>query len=39
MTTLGYTGIWGIGFLVLLLPAAIAVQATPRGTKSGIWPA
>jgi apolipoprotein N-acyltransferase len=27
------TGIWGIGFLVLLLPAAIAVQAAPQSTK------
>lgn len=27
------TGIWGIGFLVLLLPAAIAVQAASRAPK------
>ena len=26
------TGIWGIGFLVLLLPAAIAVQTTSKST-------
>jgi len=28
-------GIWGIGFLVLLLPAAIAVQITPQASKHG----
>ena len=28
-------GIWGIGFLVLLLPAAIAVQITPHVSKRG----
>jgi apolipoprotein N-acyltransferase len=29
------TGIWGIGFLMLLLPAAVAAQAAPRATKRG----
>ncbi|OOG57186.1 nitrilase-related carbon-nitrogen hydrolase [Rhodanobacter sp. C03] len=28
-------GIWGIGFLVLLLPAAIAVQIAPQTSKHG----
>lgn len=28
------TGLWGIGFLVLLLPAALAVQGTPPVTKA-----
>ncbi len=28
-------GIWGIGFLVLLLPAAIAVQIAPQAPKHG----
>lgn len=27
------TGLWGIGFLVLLLPAAVAVQAAPQATR------
>ncbi|MBD8879520.1 hypothetical protein IHE49_03390 [Rhodanobacter sp. 7MK24] len=27
------TGLWGVGFLVLLLPATIAAQAMPRGTR------
>jgi apolipoprotein N-acyltransferase len=27
------TGIWGIGFLVLLLPAAVALQAVPQATR------
>ncbi|GLQ94341.1 nitrilase-related carbon-nitrogen hydrolase [Dyella acidisoli] len=27
------TGIWGIGFLLLLVPTAIALQATPRASK------
>ena len=27
------TGIWGIGFLVLLLPAAVALQAAPQSTR------
>ena len=29
------TGIWGIGFLVLLLPAAVAVQVTPQSSTRG----
>lgn len=29
------TGIWGIGFLLLLAPAAVAVQAAPHATKRG----
>lgn len=29
------TGIWGIGFLVLLVPAALAVQAWPRASQQG----
>jgi apolipoprotein N-acyltransferase len=29
------TGIWGIGFLVLLLPAAIAVRIAPQTSKHG----
>ena len=29
------TGIWGIGFLVLLLPAAIAVRIVPQTSKHG----
>jgi len=29
------TGIWGIGFLVLLLSAAIAVQGAPQASKRG----
>ncbi|TCV96426.1 apolipoprotein N-acyltransferase [Luteibacter rhizovicinus] len=29
------TGIWGIGFLVFLLPTAIAVQVAPQATKRG----
>jgi apolipoprotein N-acyltransferase len=29
------TGLWGIGFLVLLLPAAIAVQTTHQSPKRG----
>ncbi|OOG38242.1 nitrilase-related carbon-nitrogen hydrolase [Rhodanobacter sp. C05] len=32
-------GIWGIGFLVLLLPAAIAVQIAPQAPKHGRMPA
>ncbi|GAB2569615.1 hypothetical protein ISP15_03140 [Dyella jejuensis] len=27
------TGIWGIGFLLLLVPTAIALQATPRASR------
>jgi apolipoprotein N-acyltransferase len=27
------TGIWGIGFLLLLVPTAIALQATPRASQ------
>ncbi|GGA19320.1 nitrilase-related carbon-nitrogen hydrolase [Dyella nitratireducens] len=27
------TGIWGIGFLLLLVPTTIALQATPRASK------
>ena len=27
------TGLWGIGFLLLLFPAALAVQATPQAAK------
>jgi apolipoprotein N-acyltransferase len=27
------TGIWGVGFLLLLVPAAIAVQATPHASR------
>ena len=27
------TGIWGIGFLLLLVPTAIALQATPQASK------
>jgi apolipoprotein N-acyltransferase len=29
------TGIWGIGFLLLLAPAAVAVQAAPHATRRG----
>ena len=29
------TGIWGIGFLVLLLPATVAVQTAPQASKRG----
>jgi apolipoprotein N-acyltransferase len=29
----GITGIWGIGFLLLLVPTAIALQATPQASK------
>jgi apolipoprotein N-acyltransferase len=29
------TGIWGIGFLLLLVPTAIALQATPHASKRG----
>jgi len=29
------TGIWGIGFLLLLLPAAVALQTAPHVTKRG----
>ncbi|GLQ88390.1 nitrilase-related carbon-nitrogen hydrolase [Dyella flagellata] len=29
------TGIWGIGFLLLLLPTAIAVQSAPHASKRG----
>lgn len=29
------TGIWGIGFLLLLAPAAVAVQAAPYATRRG----
>jgi apolipoprotein N-acyltransferase len=29
------TGLWGISFLVLLLPAAVAIQATPRASTPG----
>ncbi|WP_266168768.1 nitrilase-related carbon-nitrogen hydrolase [Dyella subtropica] len=33
------TGLWGIGFLLLLLPAAIAAQTSPQTTKRGRMPA
>ncbi|WP_445145744.1 nitrilase-related carbon-nitrogen hydrolase [Dyella sp. Tek66A03] len=29
------SGIWGIGFLVLLVPTAIAIQTAPQATKRG----
>lgn len=32
------TGIWGIGFLVLLLPASLAALASPRNTQPGRIP-
>ncbi len=33
------SGLWGISYLLLLLPSALAVQVSPRATRRGRWSA